>query len=265
VSQLGYMFAGIGFGVPFAAIFHLGSQAFYKALLFLAAGVVIHALGGQEELAAMGGLARRLPLAMVAFLIGSLSLFGLPLTAGGFSKDAIIDGALASPSGFIQVLGWLLVLGALLSGLYMGRLFFATFFGRPSADHHVHSVSRLLTWPLVPLALGALLFGFAEFPLGGLGSVLGGVLEMPESVGAFTPAGLLAAVLGLGGFLFAGWWQSRRGLTVAYDGPGWVDRTAHVGANFAAACAAVQNGRAGRYVLATVLGFAAILVAGLKG
>ncbi|MHB8619806.1 MAG: NADH-quinone oxidoreductase subunit 5 family protein, partial [Chloroflexota bacterium] len=212
VSQLGYMFAAIGFSAPFAAIFHLGSQAFFKALLFLSAGVVIHALDGQEELAAMGGLAGRLPGAMLAFLIGSLSLFGLPLTAGAFSKDAILEGGSAT----FPVLSWLLVFSALLSGLYIGRLFFATFFGpghgpEPAQrDRHHHRASGLLLWPLAPLAAGSLLFGFTQWPWGGLGHLLAPVLGPVHPPAFATMQGLIAAGLGIVGFLGAGWWQARR-------------------------------------------------------
>jgi NADH-quinone oxidoreductase subunit L len=267
VSQLGYMFAAIGFGAPFAAMFHLGSQALFKALLFLTAGVVIHALGGEEELGAMGGLARALPGAMAAFLVGSVSLFGLPLTAGALSKDAILDAGLSSPWPLVQLAGWLLVASTLLSGLYMGRLFFATFFGPVRPDRHLHRISWTLTWPLVPLAVGSLLFGYIQYPFGGLGTLLGDVMDRPPSTSLATPVGLLAALLGLIGFLAAGWWQTRRAGAIEQlpDRGGWVNWTAGAGGRLANACAAVQNGRAGRYALATVLGFAAILIAGLRG
>ncbi len=293
VSQLGYMVAGIGFGAPFAAILHLGSQALFKALLFLAAGVVIHALAGEEELAGMGALARALPAAMLAFLIGSISLFGLPLTAGAFSKDAILDGGFA----YSPPLAWALVAGVLLSGLYMGRLFFATFYGPARAAgviegepieargglvgiaerealigttaaerRHLHRVPPTLTWPLLPLAIGSLVFGFAEFPQGGLGHVLGPVLGPTEAVGLASGPGLVAAFLGLLGFVLAGAYQLRRrgAIRPSAEGYGWVDWASNATTALAGSFAAVQNGRTGRYVLATVLSFAVILIAGLK-
>ncbi|HEX6512392.1 MAG TPA: proton-conducting transporter membrane subunit, partial [Chloroflexota bacterium] len=309
VSQLGYMFAAIGFGAPFAAIFHLGSQALFKALLFLAAGVVIHALAGDEELSAMGGLAGALPAATLGFLAGSVSLFGLPLTAGAFSKDAILDGGFA----YSAPLAWCLVAGVLLSGLYIGRLFFAAFYASPAAvpenqahepepveaqeppgvvlqpaekeallgvpgtepghviqlpdGRAIHRPSPLLTWPLLPLSIGSLVFGFAEFPLRGPSAVLAPVLGPAEPVGLASIPGLMAALLGIVGFIAAAWWQLRRSEAIEPlpEGYGWVDWAATASARLASLGAAVHNGRAGRYVLATVLGFAAILLAGLKG
>src|SRR6267143_182897 len=120
VAQLGYMFAGVGVGAPFAGLFHLFTHASFKALLFLAAGVVIHGAGERESLSALRGLGRLFPFSRVGFLIGSLALIGTPLvTAGSFSKDAIIDAALASRQ---PIIGWLLVGGVVLTGLYIGRL-----------------------------------------------------------------------------------------------------------------------------------------------
>ena len=311
VSQLGYMFAAVGFGAPFAAMFHLGSQALFKALLFLAAGVVIHALAGEQELEGMGGLARPYPKAMLSFLIGSLALFGLPLTAGAFSKDAILDGGFA----YSPPLAWCLVAGVFLSGLYIGRLFFAAFYARPvarpaaphtasegepaaahaegdpvlapaekvallgppgwdrgqlnedAAGRQLHRVSPLLLWPLLPLAIGSILFGYVQFPLGGLGQVLSPALGPVPVQGLSSGPGLLAALLGLAGFVAAGVWQTRRraAITPLPAGYGWVDWAAGASVRLAGGFAAVQNGRAGRYVLVTVLGFAAMLFAGLKG
>ncbi len=264
VSQLGYMFAAIGFGAPFAAIFHLGSQAFFKALLFLAAGVVIHALAGEEELAAMGGLGRALPAAMLAFVAGSASLFGLPLTAGAFSKDAILDAGF----GIAPLLAWSLIAGALLSGMYIGRLFFATFYAPPPDEpRHLHPVSPTLIWPLLPLAIGSLTFGFAQFPLGGLGHVLEPALGPGEMLSLSSPAGIVAAWLGLLGFIVGTRWRVRRdeGARPLPERYGWVDWASSVSVAVAEGFARVQNGRTGRYVLATVLGFAAILLASRFG
>lgn len=313
VSQLGYMFAGIGFGVPFAAIFHLGSQAFFKALLFLTAGVVIHALAGDEELESMGGLGRALPVATVSFFVGSIALFGLPLTSGAFSKDAILDGGFR----FSEPLAWCLVAGVFLSGLYIGRLFFATFYARPHTvlgqtenvgkpahepavahagetvlrldekeallgppgelrqqappivlpdGRHLHRPSGLLLWPLLPLALGSILFGYVQFPSGALGQILAPALGSAEPLGLASGPGLIAALLGLAGFVVAGAWQVRRQVAIRPlpEGYGWVDWAAAASMRLADGFGAVQNGRTGRYVIATVLGFAAILAAGLK-
>ncbi|MFI5266063.1 MAG: NADH-quinone oxidoreductase subunit L [Chloroflexota bacterium] len=310
VSQLGYMFAAVGFGAPFAAMFHLGSQALFKALLFLAAGVVIHALAGEQELEGMGGLARALPSATLGFLAGAVALFGLPLTAGAFSKDAILDGGFA----YSAPLAWCLVAGVFLSGLYIGRLFFAAFYAQPrvhladeaggdrepamahagtepvlapaekeallgppglepgrlttdAAGRHLHRISPTLLWPLLPLAIGSILFGYVQFPFGGLGQVLAPALGPVEVQGLASGPGLLAALLGLLGFVAAGVWQLRRHVAIEPlpAGYGWVDWAAGASVRLAGGFASVQNGRAGRYVLATVLGFAAILIAGLKG
>ena len=264
VSQLGYMVAAIGFSAPFAAMFHLGSQALFKALLFLAAGVVIHALAGEEELSGMGGLARSLPGAAAGFFVGSIALFGLPLTAGSFSKDDILAAAFES-GAFNQLMGWLLVLSVFLSGLYIGRLFFATFGGPAQEGRHVHKPGASLTWPLIPLAAGSLLFGYSQVPLGGLGGILapalGGVAVQPFA----SPMGLLSALLGLAGFVAAWFWQARarRPIPPLPEGYGWVDGAASLSLRLAGGVAAMQNGRAGRYVLLMILGFGAILFAGV--
>jgi NADH:ubiquinone oxidoreductase subunit 5 (subunit L)/multisubunit Na+/H+ antiporter MnhA subunit len=271
---------------------------------------VIHALAGEEELEGMGRLARALPVAMLAFLVGAVSMFGLPLTAGALSKDAILDGGFA----YSRPLAWCLVGGVFLTGLYIGRLFFATFFATPRAiahprasldgetveahvesivldpmereallgppglvrerpgvvtadGRHLHRISPLLTWPLLPLAIGALLFGYVQFPLGGLAEILGPAVGPAEPLALTSGPGLIAAALGVLGFLVAGVWQTRRRTSIAPLplGYGWVDRAAGASVALAGGFAALQNGRTGRYVLATVVGFAAILIAGLKG
>jgi NADH:ubiquinone oxidoreductase subunit 5 (subunit L)/multisubunit Na+/H+ antiporter MnhA subunit len=287
VSQLGYMFAAIGFSAPVAAVFHLGSQAFFKALLFLAAGVVIHALAGKEELSAMGGLARALPAAMIAFLAGSISLFGLPFTAGAFSKDTVLQAGFA----YSEPLAWCLTAGVFLSGLYIGRLFFATFYGPPGSyfpiaspgldsQHEpaetgggavgeaqpLHHIPATLTWPLWPLVLGALLFGYVRFPVDGLAQVLAPALGPAPPAGLASGPTVAAALLGILGFVAAAFGQFRRGAAIRPlpERFGWVDWLASASVRLAGSLAAIQNGQTGRYVLATVLGFAAILIAGLK-
>ncbi len=132
MSQIGYMFLGAGIGAYSAAMFHLLTHAFFKALLFLAAGVVIHHLAGQQDLRQMGGLKRFMPYTSAVFLIGSLALVGIPPLSGFWSKDAIIASALADGGA----LGWTLfvvaLLGALLTGLYTFRLYYLVFHGEPS-------------------------------------------------------------------------------------------------------------------------------------
>ena len=132
MSQIGYMFLGAGIGAYSAAMFHLMTHAFFKALLFLAAGVVIHHLAGEQDVRQMGGLKRFMPYTNVVFLIGSLALVGIPPLSGFWSKDAIIASALAEGGG----LGWTLfaaaIVGAFLTGLYTFRLYYLVFHGEPS-------------------------------------------------------------------------------------------------------------------------------------
>jgi NADH-quinone oxidoreductase subunit L len=132
MSQIGYMFLGAGIGAYSAAMFHLMTHAFFKALLFLAAGVVIHHLAGEQDVRQMGGLKRFMPYTNVVFLIGSLALVGIPPLSGFWSKDAIIASALAEGGA----LGWTLfaaaIVGAFLTGLYTFRLYYLVFHGEPS-------------------------------------------------------------------------------------------------------------------------------------
>ena len=132
MSQIGYMFLGAGIGAYSAAMFHLMTHAFFKALLFLAAGVVIHHLAGEQDIRQMGGLKRFMPYTNVVFLIGSLALVGIPPLSGFWSKDAIIASALADGGA----LGWTLfvaaLVGVLLTGLYTFRLYYLVFHGEPS-------------------------------------------------------------------------------------------------------------------------------------
>ncbi len=138
MSQIGYMFLGAGIGAYGFAIFLLMTHAFFKALLFLAAGVVIHHLGGEQDMRRMGGLKTALPRTHVAFLIGTVALVGLPPFAGFWSKDAILASALAEGGG----LGWTLfvagLVGALLTGAYSFRLYFTVFQGPRQEPPHEH-------------------------------------------------------------------------------------------------------------------------------
>jgi len=131
MSQIGYMFLGVGLGAYGNGMFHLMTHAFFKALLFMAAGLVIHHLAGEQDIRRMGGVRRVMPKTFVAFLVGSLALVGIPPLSGFFSKDAILASALAS-GGYGQLLFAAGLLGTLLTGLYTFRLFFVVFLGRPS-------------------------------------------------------------------------------------------------------------------------------------
>ncbi|RCW27827.1 NADH dehydrogenase subunit L [Ciceribacter lividus] len=170
-SQLGYMFVALGVGAYGAAIFHLFTHAFFKALLFLGAGSVIHAVDGEQDMRYMGGLRKHIPLTFWAMTIGTLALtgVGIPGTmigfAGFFSKDVIIESAYASHSAVSGFAFTLLVIAALFTSFYSWRLAFLTFFGKPraSADvmHHVHESPMVMLAPLALLALGAVFAGVA--------------------------------------------------------------------------------------------------------
>jgi NADH-quinone oxidoreductase subunit L len=171
MSQIGYMFVGAGIGAYPFAMFHLVTHAFFKALLFLTAGLVIHHLGGEQDIRKMGGLSKSMPYTRWTFLIGSLALAGIPIFAGFWSKDAIISSALA----YGGVLGWTLylggLLGTLLTGLYTFRLYFRVFHGQPSelvtasthGEHHGEGARSMLL-PVGVLALGATFVGFLAIP-----------------------------------------------------------------------------------------------------
>ncbi|HEV8441580.1 MAG TPA: NADH-quinone oxidoreductase subunit L [Methylomirabilota bacterium] len=162
ISQLGYMFAGVGVGAYAAGIFHLVTHAFFKALLFLGAGSVIHGLQGEQDLKRMGGLAPRMLITTVTFLVGALGLSGVPPLAGFFSKDEIL--AATFHTGH-RALWALLVIGAFMTAFYTFRLVFLAFFGGPrmSKDvaHHVHESPAVMTVPLVLLAVLTVVAGLA--------------------------------------------------------------------------------------------------------
>ena len=137
MSQIGYMFLAVGLGAYADGMFHLMTHAFFKALLFLAAGLVIHALAGEQDIRKMGGLRRLMPFTFVAFIVGTLSLTGIPPFSGFFSKDSILAAAL-SQGWYGQLLWAAGMTGAFLTGLYSARLFFIVFWGEPSAFVREH-------------------------------------------------------------------------------------------------------------------------------
>jgi NADH-quinone oxidoreductase subunit L len=163
-SQLGYMFVAAGVGAYQASIFHLLTHAFFKALLFLSAGSVIHAMSDEQDMRRMGGLARLIPLTYAVMWAGSLALGGIFPFAGYYSKDAIIEAAWAAGTGIGQYGFWCTLIAAFLTTFYTWRLLFMTFHGKPRADHHVlehvHESPPVMTGPLVVLAIGALVAGF---------------------------------------------------------------------------------------------------------
>jgi NADH-quinone oxidoreductase subunit L len=162
-SQLGYMFVALGVGAYPVAIFHLFTHAFFKALLFLGSGSVIHAVGGEQDMRRMGGLRTYIPLTYWMMVIGTLALTGFPLTAGYFSKDAIIEAAYAGHNAFAGYGFTLTVIAALMTAFYSWRLIFLTFHGAPRASDdvmkHVHESPLVMMAPLYVLAAGALLAG----------------------------------------------------------------------------------------------------------
>jgi NADH-quinone oxidoreductase subunit L len=158
LSQLGYMVMAVGLGGPTPAMFHLTTHAFFKALLFLSAGAVIHGLHGEQDIWKMGGLRRKMPVATWAFLFGALALSGVPLFAGFYSKDSIFAQALKQHSHALFALG---VFVALLTAFYTFRLFFVAFPGKPrsEASEHAHESPPVMLWPLRVLAVLALFGG----------------------------------------------------------------------------------------------------------
>ena len=166
ISQIGYMFIGCGVGAYSAGIFHLYTHAFFKSLLFLAAGSVMHALSGELDMRKMGGLRKYLPLTYPTFLVGAIAIAGVPFLSGFFSKDAILTQAFAQGRYFLWALG---LMGAVLTAFYMFRLVFLTFFGEERLDshakEHLHESPRVMTIPLVILAFFSVVAGYAGLPV----------------------------------------------------------------------------------------------------
>ncbi|WP_027580666.1 NADH-quinone oxidoreductase subunit L [Bradyrhizobium sp. Ai1a-2] len=162
-SQLGYMFVAMGAGAYSVGMFHLFTHAFFKALLFLGSGSVIYAMHHEQDIRNMGGLWRKIPYTYAVMVVGTLALTGFPLTAGYFSKDAIIESAYAShnPLAFYGFL--LTVVAALLTSFYSWRLIFKTFHGTPHDEEHYEAAHESPMWMLIPigvLAVGSILAGF---------------------------------------------------------------------------------------------------------
>ncbi|QOG17687.1 MULTISPECIES: NADH-quinone oxidoreductase subunit L [Bradyrhizobium] len=162
-SQLGYMFVAMGAGAYSVGMFHLFTHAFFKALLFLGSGSVIYAMHHEQDIRNMGGLWRKIPYTYAVMVVGTLALTGFPLTAGYFSKDAIIESAYASHNPF-AVYGFLMtVVAAGLTSFYSWRLIFKTFHGEPHDEHHYEAAHEAPLWILIPigvLAVGSIVAGF---------------------------------------------------------------------------------------------------------
>jgi NADH-quinone oxidoreductase subunit L len=193
MSQLGYMFFALGVSAYSAAIFHLMTHAFFKALLFLCAGSVIHALSGEQDMRKMGGLWRKAPVTYVLMWIGSLALAGIGFDgvfgfAGFYSKDLILESAFASNQWFGHLAYWLGIVAACMTAFYSWRLLILTFHGKPRADHHTmehaHESSWVMLLPLLPLAFGAVFAGWYAYDwFGGEGRAAfwnGALLALPQ-------------------------------------------------------------------------------------
>ena len=174
VSQLGYMFLACGVGAYAAGIFHLMTHAYFKALLFLGSGAVIHALAGEQDIRKMGGLKKYIPVTFATFLVGTMAISGIPLLSGFFSKDEILWKAFSSEFSADMGFPLLWLLGFIAAGFtafYMFRLLFVTFYGRPQFDphhHHPHEAPNSMKIPLIILAVL---------------SVIGGYIGLPRSLG----------------------------------------------------------------------------------
>ncbi len=173
VSQLGYMFLALGVGAFAAGVFHVFTHAFFKALLFLGAGSVIHAMSGEQDMRNMGALSHKIPTTYRTMLIATLAIAGIPPFAGFFSKDEILWQTWTSEGGAYRILWGIGYLTALMTAFYMFRLIYLTFYSKPrmshEVEHHVHESPASMTMPLVVLAVMSLFAGFLGWPhsLGG--------------------------------------------------------------------------------------------------
>ncbi len=205
VSQLGYMFLGVGVGAPIAAMFHLATHAFFKALLFLGSGSVIHALGGEQDMRKMGGLKPKLRTTYWTMVVAGLALAAIPPFAGFWSKDEIVS------SAFLNGYAWFWVVGVATGGLtafYTMRMLWLTFHGEPRDHHlfdHAHESPRVMTIPLIALAVGAALSGMvlgSPPDAGWVHAYLGPLFEPAEErvdYGTIAVLALVSAVVGLAG------------------------------------------------------------------
>ncbi len=213
VSQLGYMFLAAGLGAYSAALFHLMTHAFFKALLFLGAGSVIHAMGGEQDMTKMGGLKKYLPATFRTYVIGALAIAGIPPLAGFFSKDEILHAAAANGQWILWAVG---LITAGLTAFYMFRSVYLTFYGKfrgtHEQEHHLHESPPVMTIPLWILAAGAVVAGFVGVPkaLGGINRfhhwlepVLFHPTEHEVSVGMEWALMVIAVIVAAAGILLA--------------------------------------------------------------
>jgi len=223
-SQLGYMFFAVGVGAYQAAVFHLFTHAFFKALLFLGAGSVIHAMSDEQDIRRMGGIWKKIPITYAMFWIGSLALAGVPLFAGYYSKDMILEAAYAGEGWTAKYAFVCGIVAAFMTAFYSWRLIIMTFHGTPRADHHVmehvHESPWVMLVPLLVLALGAIFTGgyfyedfvghhWAEFWNGSIvnaehNHIMHAAHEVPEWVPLLpTVVGVIGIVLAYVLYMFA--------------------------------------------------------------
>jgi NADH-quinone oxidoreductase subunit L len=222
ISQLGYMFLGLGVGAFSAGIFHLTTHAFFKGLLFLASGSVIHALSGEQDMRKMGALKSKIKITFVVFMFGTLALSGIPPFAGFFSKDEILWSAFNAP-GLGHFLWFLGAIGAFMTAFYSFRLIYLTFYGKSRLDHevehHVHESPKVMTIPLMILAFFSLTIGFIGMPVIEHGNIFGEYLAplfphaehaaAPESHAAELLAMVVSVAIAVAGWrLASGWYKT---------------------------------------------------------
>ncbi|MEI7522802.1 MAG: NADH-quinone oxidoreductase subunit L [Mariniphaga sp.] len=205
VSQLGYMFLALGLGAYSTAVFHLTTHAFFKALLFLGAGSIIHAMGGEQDIRKMGGLRKKMPVTYLTFLAATLAISGIPPFSGFFSKDLILTKAFENnPVLYVLALG-----GALITCFYMFRLLYLVFFGNQRlSSAHPHESPRVMTIPLIILSVLSVFGGFLNIPElfggnSGFGEFLHGAIisKVTEELSSSTEIGLILSSLALLGLI----------------------------------------------------------------
>jgi NADH-quinone oxidoreductase subunit L len=234
LSQLGYMTAALGVSAYSVGIFHLMTHAFFKALLFLAAGAVIIAMHHEQDMRKMGGLRRRMPVTYWTSLIGALALIGTPFFSGFYSKDALIDVVHASHRFGAGYAYWCVLLGVFVTALYTFRMMFMTFHGAERLDHHAqehfHDVGWDMKGPLVALAIPSLLIGFLTVQPVLFGGYFGDairVLEDHDVVGELKAEWPGALAFGLHSVLSAPAWLAAFGVLTAWvfvlRRPQWAD------------------------------------------
>ena len=223
LSQLGYMVAALGASAYAAGIFHLMTHAFFKALLFLAAGSVIIAMHHDQDIRNMGGLRKYMPITWITFLLGSLALIGFPGFSGFFSKDAIIEAVHLSRVGGSGYASVLLTLGVFVTALYSFRLYFIVFHGKERMDehtrHHLHETPAVVWVPLILLAIPSVFIGWMTMEAVLFGDWFKGVIHVAPQHDVLAQIG--AHFHGQAGFVLHGmmappFWLAMGGLILAW-------------------------------------------------